>query len=107
VYNGNYQHWGTNTSAGPAPPASDQPPPDGSDDGTTASSPLPRGLLEPNNLVPPEECAVSHMELAYGGAGGWADTRCDMQHVFICKLQGETPDGGLAVWSLGSGRHRW
>ena len=45
---GNFQHWG---SAGP-------------------------GLLEPNNLVPQENCAGSNLSTSYTNAGGWADHHC-------------------------------
>jgi hypothetical protein len=48
VYMGNYQHWGT---AGP-------------------------GRLEPNNLVPQEDCAGSNLTSSYTNAGGWADHNC-------------------------------
>jgi hypothetical protein len=45
---GNYQHWGT---AG-------------------------AGQLEPNNLVPQENCAGSNLSASYTNAGGWADHHC-------------------------------
>ena len=79
VYNGNYQHWGMLNMSAEA----------GVDSGDVAGEGLAKGsVLEPNNLVPPEQCAVSNLTATYDRAGGWADARCDLQFVFICKLQG-------------------
>jgi hypothetical protein len=63
IFNGNYQHWGyTRLSGG----------------GAT--------LLEPNNLVPPENCAGGNFSEAYGGASGWGDTNCSATYPMICEI---------------------
>jgi hypothetical protein len=57
IYRGNYQHWGTA----------------GKD-------------LEPNNLLPPENCAGSNLTAMYSDCGGWADHNCREQYVYICEI---------------------
>jgi hypothetical protein len=41
---------------------------------------------EPNNMRPPEDCAVSNLTAAIGGVGGWADQNCGVEFPFICML---------------------
>jgi hypothetical protein len=41
---------------------------------------------EPNNMRPPEDCAVSNLTAAVGGVGGWADQNCGVAFPFICML---------------------
>jgi hypothetical protein len=86
VYNGNYQHWGLLNMSAEA----------GADPGDAPEGSLAAGsVLEPNNRVPPEQCAVSNLTAAYDGAGGWADVRCDLQFAFICRLQGGPRHGAV------------
>jgi hypothetical protein len=67
IYMGNYQHWGTL---------------------------MPGRRLEPNNIVPPENCAGSNLtmgiiryeQLIYDDVGGWADHHCSEKHPFICEI---------------------
>ncbi len=48
---------------------------------------LPGGLPEPNNLRPQEECTVGNFSQAWDdGMAGWADTRCEGNYTFICKI---------------------
>ena len=60
-------------------------------DGSGSSSP------EPNNLKSPELCAVANWTEAYGGAWGWADTRCSTNYTFICKIIRERGAAGAAA----------
>jgi hypothetical protein len=57
---------------------------------------------EPNNLVPPEFCAVANASQAFGNAWGWSDTNCDELHFSMCKLPGESamrrPAGACTHW---------
>jgi hypothetical protein len=62
-----YQHWGSITLA------------------------TGRAVPEPNNLGPPETCAVANASQAFDepAAWGWADANCGLRLPFICKLQCE------------------
>ena len=40
---------------------------------------------EPNNIFPPEHCAVANGTQAYDGAFGWADMQCNNAAPFICE----------------------
>jgi hypothetical protein len=51
---------------------------------------------EPNNLRPPELCAVANYTEEYDGAWGWADTRCSTNFTFICKIIREQPHHNTA-----------
>ncbi len=47
---------------------------------------MPQNVLEPNNLTALENCAVANASQAYGGAWGWADTRCGASLPYMCRL---------------------
>ncbi len=68
IYVGNYQHWGVLQ---------------------------PGAVLEPNNLVAPEDCAGSNLTMGiikidktFGmdGIGGWADHNCEEKYSYICEI---------------------
>jgi hypothetical protein len=47
----------------------------------------PGGLPEPNNMRPPEDCAVGNFSEAWDdGVAGWADAQCNGNYTFICKI---------------------
>ncbi len=68
IYVGDYQHWGVLQ---------------------------PGNVLEPNNLVPSEDCAGSNLTMGIikldktwgmDGIGGWADHNCQEEYVYICEV---------------------
>jgi hypothetical protein len=73
VYKGNYQHWGSL-------------PPGGGSSTFVGGS---QALLEPNNRVPPEDCAGSNITDAalVDGVGTWADQRCFLPFVSVCEFE--------------------
>jgi hypothetical protein len=42
--------------------------------------------LEPNNLSPPEFCAVANFSMSYDAVWGWADRNCDEHFIYMCKV---------------------
>jgi hypothetical protein len=40
---------------------------------------------------PLKQCGVSHYNLTYDGAWGWAGELCTEPRVFICKISSECP----------------
>ena len=74
INKGNYQHWGTY---------------------------MPGRRLEPNNMLPPENCAGSNTTqgilqtdkttVIFDGLGGWADRSCFERQIFICEVERKWP----------------
>jgi hypothetical protein len=60
----------------------------------TRPLPQPGNAPEPNNANPPEDCAVANFTETNQGAWGWADTRCNEQYVYMCKVPGGRRGGG-------------
>ena len=84
VYVGDYQHWGVMQ---------------------------PGFILEPNNLVPPENCAGSNLTMGivkfdktFGvdEVGGWADQPCQAKHPYICELSPQRSSPFYTAKSTGS-----
>jgi hypothetical protein len=46
---------------------------------------------EPNNVFPPEDCAVANYTQAYDGTWGWSDEDCEMEAPFMCEVPLPTP----------------
>jgi hypothetical protein len=63
--------------------------------GTLVSEDLTSGASisseEPNNLSPPEFCAVANNSMAYDTAWGWADKNCEEKYIYICKMYPSPP----------------
>lgn len=53
---------------------------------------------EPNNIFPPEHCAVANRSEAYDGAFGWADMQCNIAVPYICECPCELPSLHAIVW---------
>jgi hypothetical protein len=49
---------------------------------------MPQNVIEPNDKMPPENCAGANYTEAWGGAWGWADTNCKVVYPFMCKRAG-------------------
>ena len=45
---------------------------------------------EPNEY---ENCAGGNFTQSYGKAAGWADTNCDSEYIYICRMPGGVPPG--------------
>jgi hypothetical protein len=60
-------------------------------------------LKEPNNVAPPEYCAVANYSQTYGKptAWGWSDINCAKNFVFMCRLQ----SGWQRCWRRLHGSH--
>jgi hypothetical protein len=50
---------------------------------------------EPNNLAPPEFCAVANASMAFASAWGWSDRNCEERFVTICKIYPSPPPSPL------------
>jgi hypothetical protein len=52
---------------------------------------MPQNILEPNNIFPPELCVGANFseKVNLTGNWGWADTRCNQSHPYVCKTIGE------------------
>jgi hypothetical protein len=63
----------------------------------TQCAPQPINSREPNNMFPPEECAVANYTETFKRAWGWADVRCNDKFVYMCKTIRGWPGRSLVL----------